>query len=217
MKKILILTLVTVLGLFTAGCVDSSSSNNGGGNDTANNSYTTQWQVYLGTGNNYTTQYSVTSKPFPSISYSLNNGSQDGPVNPSATRNYYGEAERAQRPFLTHWRTGEDSLTLYPYEDVDYVMSTSQNTGVSSTSNYRTYIIWEGTANGNESDFQLDTSYVPPDNDGAPTDDNPSDGDGDGTDNTGDGTDNGNSDNNTGDETNTDNTGNSSNQPNRRN
>jgi hypothetical protein len=178
MKKILTLAITAMLGLFIVGCDDSSSSdsNNNGdnGGSSSDVSYTTRWQVYLGGDNGYTTQFSVTREQFPGISYQLNNGSLNGPINSSATRNYYGEADTAERPYLTHWETDEDSLTDYPYEGVNYTMVTAQNSGVSN-SNQQTFFIWEGTANGDENDFNRDNSYeppeyVPPDNDDVPSD-----------------------------------------------
>jgi hypothetical protein len=170
MKKLLALTLVVVLGLFTFGCDDSASSSSStsttdNGSTTAVESYTTAW--HNGTSSVYydNVRYSVTSVPFEGVVYERATADFDGPVSSLADINYVGTANITNKPYLTHWVDGTSTYSSKPFDGVTYRSRTVYNNNEDSyyySSYYNSYVLYEGTATeDSRSDYELEgDTYV---------------------------------------------------------
>jgi hypothetical protein len=173
MKKLLTLTLVVALSLFTIGCDESTSSTSSSSSSTnsstgdADNStakvasYTTVW---YNNGSNYSSvyydnSYSVTSLPFEGITYDKATSNFNGPLSATADINYVGTANVQDDPYLTHWSDGTSTYSCKPFDGVDYRSRTVYNNedDYYSSSYYESYVLHEGTASDSvRDDFELD-------------------------------------------------------------
>ncbi|MDR1483956.1 MAG: hypothetical protein LBT09_03935 [Planctomycetaceae bacterium] len=168
MKKLLTLTFVVVLGLFTVGCDDSTSSSS---TSTATDkdstlevvSYTTAW---TNNGNSYSSyyyndvRYSVTAVPFEGIAYEKASSDFNGPLSTTADVNYIGTANVQSEPYLTHWQDGTSTYSSKPFDGVTYRSRTVYNNDGDSYYNSYDYgyVLYEGTASddSSRSDYELD-------------------------------------------------------------
>ncbi|MDR0392543.1 MAG: hypothetical protein LBH59_11585 [Planctomycetaceae bacterium] len=169
MRKLLTLTLVIVLGLFTFGCDDSASSSSSATDSESTRqiaSYSTAW---YDNGNStssyyYNIRYSVTEVPFEGIEYEVATSDFKGPLNSIADVNYVGTANVSSDPYLTHWSDGTSTYSTKAFDGVTYTRRTFYNNDNDSYvfGSYESYVMYEGTAlEGTRDDYILEgDTYV---------------------------------------------------------